>query len=387
MMSAPDKQSVPLTMALFALQPIAIGAWLALIPFVQENLGLSKSELAISLLGLSVALIVALQIAGRLVDRVGPRRVFMIGFPMQAAAILLPLLAKSQISLFVALMAVGASSAFLQVCLNVYAGRLEMAHGVLIMNKCHGFWSLGLGLGSLTMTLLLDAMSAWAALVAAAWVSAVIGVCAAYALPRIVVKNAASTARRKLQNIPIKVWLIAAMLFPVTMTEGAMADWAAIYMAELLPPGATQVGLAVTLYAGAVTIGRFLGDGLKQRFGAMTLAKFTICVAIGGLALLALPVPPGLALVGFAIVGLGVSVAFPLGVSAAAPIEPEYEASNIALISTVAITGFLFGPPMIGFLADAIHLRIGLTALIPTLCVSFWLASSLNLRDSVESET
>jgi MFS family permease len=156
-------------------------------------------------------------------------------------------------------------------------------------------------------------------------------------------------------------------------------------MAEILPSGATHAGLAVTLYAGAVTVGRFLGDRLKNRMGAMALAKATLLTAIAGLVLLALPIPPLLGLVGFAIVGLGVSVAFPLGVSAAAPIQREYEASNIALISTIAITGFLIGPPMIGFLADAIHLRAGLAALIPALCASFWLANSLNHSESTES--
>jgi MFS family permease len=372
-------------MALFALQPVAIGGWLTLIPHVQGKLDLSKSELAISLLGLSVALILALQIAGRLVDRVGPRRVFMVVFPIQAVAILSPLCATGQASLFFALMTVGGTSAFLQVCLNVYAGRLEIAHGVYIMNRCHGFWSLGLGLGSLIVALFSSLTSPLVALAATSWTSALLGVVAAFSLPRIQGEKPAVTKRRTLGQVPRRVLMIAAMLFPVTMAEGAMADWAAIYMAEILPSGATHAGLAVTLYAGAVTVGRFLGDGLKNRIGAMALAKATVLTAIAGLVLLALPIPPLLGLLGFAIVGLGVSVAFPLGVSAAAPIQREYEASNIALISTIAITGFLIGPPMIGFLADAIHLRAGLAALIPALCASFWLANSLNHSESTES--
>jgi MFS family permease len=372
-------------MALFALQPVAIGGWLTLIPHVQGKLDLSKSELAISLLGLSVALILALQIAGRLVDRVGPRRVFMVVFPIQAVAILSPLCATGQASLFLALMTVGGTSAFLQVCLNVYAGRLEIAHGVFIMNRCHGFWSLGLGLGSLIVALFSSLTSPLVALAATSWTSALLGVVAAFSLPRIQGEKPAVTKRRTLGQVPRQVLMIAAMLFPVTMAEGAMADWAAIYMAEILPSGATHAGLAVTLYAGAVTVGRFLGDRLKNRMGAMALAKATLLTAIAGLVLLALPIPPLLGLLGFAIVGLGVSVAFPLGVSAAAPIQREYEASNIALISTIAITGFLIGPPMIGFLADAIHLRAGLAALIPALCASFWLANSLNHSESTES--
>jgi len=311
----------------------------------------------------------------------------MVVFPLQAITILLPLFAIGQTTLFVALMAVGGTSAFLQVCLNVYAGRLEIARGVLVMNKCHGFWSLGLGLGSLIVIFFAKYLSPLSALTASAWVSAILGLAVAYSLPRIKAPTVSKSRRRSPRDVPIKVLLIAAMLFPVTMTEGAMADWAAIYMSEILPPDVAYSGLAVTVYAGTVTLGRFMGDGLKRNIGARALAQVTISIALVGLLLLTLPIPPFAALVGFAIVGLGVSVAFPLGVSAAAPIERNHEASNIALISTVAITGFLFGPPLIGFVAEATNLRVGLAALIPLLGLSLILAKTLNRRESGESPT
>ena len=77
------RRGVLLIMALFCLQPMAIGAWLALIHFVKETLGLSKFDLSLALLGMPVALLISLQFAGRLVTSIGVRRLMVIVFPLQ----------------------------------------------------------------------------------------------------------------------------------------------------------------------------------------------------------------------------------------------------------------------------------------------------------------
>ena len=377
-----------LIMAMFGLQPVAMGGWFALIPFVQDKLDLSKSALAIALLGMSIGTVLTLQFAGRLVDTIGPRKIYMVLLPVQAGISLLPLAAPTQMTLFASLFVLGSAIAFLEVALNLYAGRLERSLGRLIMNRCHGFWSLGLGAGSLFVTLLIARMSPSAALGFVVSVSVVAGVLAAMALPKIEGTNPSSMpARRKLKDVPPTVPLIALVLIWVTMTEGAMADWSAVYMSEILPRGATGAGFAVTLYAAFITLGRFLGDAVNRMAGPVRLARMTIGLAIVGIVILAIPVSPPIAYLGFALVGLGVSTTFPLGMSAVSGLQPAYQAANISIVTTIAIMGFLVGPPMIGFLADAIHLRAGIAALIPGLLVSFWLAGSLNHGNLGESES
>ena len=112
-------------MAVFALQPLALGAWLALIPQIKAALGLSKAELAFALLGQPIAIIPGLQIASRAMNVVGPRRILAAGFLMQPLVYVLPVNATGQGSLFLSLMVVGLVGAFMQVSLNVYAGRLD----------------------------------------------------------------------------------------------------------------------------------------------------------------------------------------------------------------------------------------------------------------------
>ncbi len=371
------RKTILLTMAVFALEPLPFGAWLALIPFVKEQLALNKAQLAIALLGLPVGVIPSLQVAGWLMTRVGPRRVLAFAFPAQVLVLFLPLMATGLLSLFLALVCFGCVVAMLQVGLNVYAGRLEKQHGVTVMSRCHGFWALGVMVGSLLIAI----MPGTPVMLAVAYISvpsAIFGIWAALSLEQLKGQEGTrAPPRRPLLSLPPRLGLIAVCTLAVSMTEGAMSDWAAIYLAERLPEGATHAGVAVSIFAGFLAAGRFLGDTGKDRLGVVTLARCALGVAAIGLALLIIPLPLWTSYVGFALVGLGVSVGFPLGVSAAAGLDDTYEGPNIAILSTVTMLGFLVGPPIIGTLAELFSLRVGLAALLPGLIVGFFLAKSL----------
>lgn len=368
------RQTILLTMAVFALQPLALGAWLALIPQVKADLGLSKSELAIALLGNPIALIPGLQLAARVLARFGPRRVLALCFPLQSVLILLPLFAVEQWSLFAALAAYGIVMAHLQVSLNVYAGRLEKSLGVVVMNRCHGFWALGLMGGALGMALLVGLPDVWRVFLISG-LSGAAGVVVALRLPRLAgAEEGRAPPCRALRSLPVALILISVFALIIGMTEGAMADWSAVYLAERWPEGAERAGIAVSIYAGCLAAGRFLGDAAKTRLGTVRLARNSVLVAVLGLVLVIGPWPLWGAFVGFALVGLGASVGFPLAVSAVAALDDLYEGANIAVLSTIALSGFLIGPPTIGFLADAFGLRIGLGVLLPLLAVALLLA-------------
>ncbi|MEY1557375.1 sugar MFS transporter [Yoonia sp. R2331] len=380
------RRTILLTMAVFALHPLSFGAWLALIPEVKAILNLNKAELALALLGMPVAVIPTLQLASRIIPRVGPRRLLMVGFAAQPGVAILPFIADGQRGLFVALLAVGFVMAFMQVALNVYAGRLEKQLGVTIMSRCHGLWALGLMTGSFCVTFFVANGLITAELMIAV-PSAVAGIIVARAMTPLRGANDGGLPppRRKLHQMPAALFAISIFALAVAMTEGAMSDWAAIYMAERLPPGATTAGLAVTAYAACLAAGRLLGDAAKRWLGAVGLARVTLCLAILGLLILQLPLPIGFAYAAFGLIGLGVSVGFPLGVSAAAALDDVHEGANIAIMSSVAICGFLFGPPLIGFLAEAFTLGVGLLALLPGLIAGLWLCGALAPAESTDS--
>lgn len=362
-----------LIMALFALQPMAFGAWLAMIPYVKETLGLSKGELAIALLGMPVALIPTLQLASRVVAKIGPRKTFAILLPIQTSFAILPFLAFSIPTLFGALAMLGATVAFLEVALNTYAGRLEKAENLNIMSRCHGFWALGLGVGSFVATLLSGLGPMLAVLLISA-VSAALGIWAGLKLPRLVgEEEAAQASARKLNQMPRALFLIAMFVFAISLVEGAMADWAAVYLAERWGGAAEDAGIAVTVFAGFLAAGRFMGDYMKGRLGARGVARLTVGLAVIGVASLTLTNSVALTFVGFAFVGLGASIGFPLGVSAAASLDDSHEAQNIAMMAMLAMTAFLFGPPAIGLVSETFSLRVAFMGLFPGLCLAFWL--------------
>ena len=385
---ADARRATLLIMSLFVLQPLAIGGWLSLIPHVKETLGLSKGELAIALLGMPVALIPFLQVAARVVSAFGPRRIFLVVFPIQSLFVLFPLFAWSAGSLFFALAFFGASVAFLEVGINAYAGRLEKRANIMIMNRCHGFWSLGLMAGSAIIALF--AGPQLVKLIALAVPTALLGMWAAWVLPRLPGdEETASPPRRKFRELPPALLYVALFMFFVTLTEGAMADWSAVYLAERLGDLTVteRAGLAVTIFAGFMAGGRFLGDWLKRLLGAVVLARTTVVAAIIGVLVLVLPLPLGFAYLGFALVGFGVSAAYPLGVSAIAALDDTYESSNIALMAMVALGGFLVGPPTIGGIAEVASLSWGLAALLPGLFDSIFLSRWLKPRPMVIQTT
>ncbi len=369
-----------LTMAVFALQPVPFGAWLAFIPHVKETLGLDKAQLAFALMGMPVALIPSITVASRVLVRFGPRRLLIVGFVAQAFAVYLPLLAVSQFTLFLALGCLGVCVAFLQVALNVYAGRFEKETGLVVMSRCHGFWALGLTAGSFLVVLFAQ-FSPIATIMVAIVPATALGVWSAWHLPRLASENTIiPPPRRRLTTMPSALFLIAIYALATSMTEGAMADWAAVYLAERLPEGSASAGLGVTIFAGCLAAGRFLGDAAKVRFGVVRLARTAVGGAILGLLMLVAPLPVGFAYLGFALVGLGASVGYPLAVSAVAGLDDTYESANIATLSIVTVIGFLVGPPLIGFIAETFSLRVGLATLLPGLCVGFALAPILKTR-------
>ncbi len=302
----------------------------------------------------------------------GPRRVFRIFFALQSLAILLPLFAWDVASLFASLFVVGAMAAFLEVGINVYAGRLEKRGHVMIMNRCHGFWAAGI-MGGSAIVALVD-MTPLEVLVLLGLISTAGGVTAGFSMPQLGDdETGAAPPRRRASQMPKPLFFVAGFMFLVTLTEGVMADWSAVYLAERLNDPYSNAGIAVTVFSAFMAGGRFLGDWLKRHMGGVALARLTTCSAIAGMLILIAPLPVWIALPGFAAVGFGISAAYPLGVSAIAALDDRYENANIAIMATVALGGFLIGPPLIGFISEALSLRWAFAALLPGLGLALWL--------------
>ncbi|WP_082802413.1 MFS transporter [Falsihalocynthiibacter arcticus] len=365
-------------MAVFFVQPIQFGIWLSNVAEIKIGLALSNSDLALGLLGMPIGLLPSLYFASHVVDRIGPRHTLLWLFPLMLIAGVLPGFATGVGSLFMALFVLGALIAFTEVALNVFAARVEKTLGTSIMNRAHGFWSLGVMAGSFIgvqmagLGFTVAESLQWGGLLLLPLLMVV-----AYILPRITPKQETTENAQAKPPLPKALLPIVAIVFGATIVEGAMIDWSTVYMRDVAEIIAGKEGWAVTIFAGFVTAGRFIGDAVNNRYGAMLLARMCIGSAILGLVILTLNLGPDASFLGFAFVGLGVSTIFPLGISASAALGDEGEARNVSVMTFGALSGFLVGPPMIGFVAEATSLNVAFALLLPTLALSFILAKHL----------
>ena len=365
-------------MGIFFIQPVVLGVWLALIPKVQSGLNLDTSQLALGLMGTPVGMLMTLPFVGKMANTFGIRKILYIGFPVYFFSITLIGQAGGLYSLLLVLFLVGVSGSLLTLALNVHAGRVEKHTKRVIMNRCHGFWSLGIMAGSFLGSVLESESTVWLILIICASASFPLALLLSLGLPSYEnVNSAEMSPALVITQFPAILIGICFFTFGISMTEGAMANWASVYVKEMLGPEAQGTGYGFGLFAAFVAFGRFFGDSLKIKLGTIKIARIFVNISILGLIFLVIANDLWLALAGFSLIGLGVSVGFPLAVTAVASIDDKREASYVAFLSLIALIGFLVGPPIIGFLAKTTNIKTGLTMLFPGLLLSLFLSSKL----------
>jgi MFS family permease len=160
------------------------------------------------------------------------------------------------------------------------------------------------------------------------------------------------------------VVVLALLCLLVMLTEGAMADWGGLYLRQDLGAEAAVAALAFAFFTGGMTVGPLFGDWINHRTGAVTLLRWGALLTGIPLAAMLLIGHPAAALLGLFAIGLGVANGVPLMFSAAGRQPGTPPGPAIAAVSSMGSLGFLAGPPVIGFMADAISLPWALASLI-----------------------
>lgn len=370
----------------FFSQPVALGAWLPRIPEVQEKLALSPAELAVALIGAPIGTLSALLVAGRIGERLGAQKTMLIFYPLFFLAMSLPFLAGSQISLFISLAIMGATLSILELGMNVSADLYEKQRKKLVMSRAHGLWSLGLMAGTIvgSASAALQFNPFWMEVA----IFAVLVLPSLYAVKQVnldqpVLEPSTVQTRKTGFTMPHIVLLgICLFTFGTTLTEGAVADWAAIFMRDVHSASPGFAGLSLTVFTMAAALTRLTGDKLREHFATNDLARTLAIIGVIGLGVIYFAPNAIIALGGFALLGCGIALGFPLAVTAAANAPGKSSASNVAVLTFLALSGFLVGPISIGFVAEATNIKIGLMVITPMLAISAVLASTLKPSSS-----
>jgi MFS family permease len=345
----------------FCLNGFGVANWAVRIPDVKKQLGLSDGVLGFALLAIALGSLLTMPLMGGLAARFGSRPVVGGMALFMAVALLLPPLAPNLWWLLPTLLLLGAGNGGLDVVMNVHGATVERHYPHPIMSSFHAMWSVG-GLAGAAFAGLM-ANQGVSVQMHLLWAALLMGVLFALVWNWLLPASADQSAEHEAKMVikPNRLLLLIALLgVCTTISEGAVADWSAVYLREGLNTSAGFAALGYAAFQTAMIIMRFLGDGLNLRFGPERLIR--VCGAISGFGLgLALWVAqPWAMLIGFACVGLGMSVVFPGMVSAAGNMKSLPSGPAISWVASVAYAGFLAGPPLIGWIAELTSLRFGL---------------------------
>lgn len=371
--------------ALFLINGFNMGAWATQIPKMMERHQIGESVMGVLIVMVGVGAVSAMIFAGKLIAAHGSRKMVLVFASCFIPMFPLMILAPSPWVAAPFLFLFGAFGGCMDVAMNANAVAVEQKLGRAIMSSSHGFWSLGGFLGGAVGGKAIEVLGhGGQALAVAAICVATLVVMARHIVLDPPHEGAEKPKARMFPRVPV-LYLLGAMALFSMVPEGAVLDWAAVYVRDELAAGLTTAGLAFGLFSGAMALMRFLGDVVRDRFGAVSTLR--ISGIIGGLGILvgALAPTAEVAIAGFAFAGLGVANMVPIMFSAAGNYPGLPQGSGIATTTMLGYTGYLLAPSLIGFIAEHVGFRYTYAALALLLFFVAALAEKARSADGVKA--
>ena len=348
------------TRVAFFLGGFSLAAWAPLVPYAQARLGVDPATLGLIMLCLGGGSILAIPVAGVMAGRIGCRKMIWIAGATVCAS--LPVMATATTPLqqaFVLLM-FGAAVGSFDVVVNIHALLVQEAAGRPMMPGFHALWSVGGFVGSGSVALLL---ASGLSLVASVCVLGVVIISALLVFGRLLLDyGEAQPGKGSPFAIPRGiVLLIGVLIFLLYLSEESMLDWSALFLTSQRKMAAANAGLGYSMWSGAMMIGRFAGNKVVDRYGSLRVVVAGGSLAVAGLCFLVGVNSEYASLVGFGIVGLGMSNIVPALDTAIGRQKVMPPNLGLAAAITMGYIGTLSGPVLIGAVAQ--HFGLGIAYL------------------------
>lgn len=366
----------------FFLFAVSLGALLARMPDLQVALGVNKSELGLTLIGMAIGALISLTLSSPLIAHLGARTTtFVTVLGTAAAFALVPWVGAAPL-VFAILFGAGLLAGALEINLNVEIDRIEAQLGRGVMNRAHGFWSLGFFVTALIASVVRQAeISMQLHLAVTLAVVLVIGTVAISGIRNAPARALSYHAKAPLLALPtlglLPLCIIGIAAF---LVEGAGIDWSAIYMRDVFAVEPFLGGLGLTLFTFFMAMARLFIDPIVDRFGARAVATVLLVLSGMGLAAVWLAPHPHVALFGFALMGAGCSAVYPLAVSAAAQRTDRLAQVNVAALGQVTFIVFFLAPPLLGFVAEHAGVRTSYLICLPLVVYALFSVKALAPR-------
>jgi MFS family permease len=374
--------------AAFGAGGITVAAWGPRLPTLRVELGIDTGTIGLLLGGVTVGAIVGFVVSTPVLYRLGSRRALTgallgvaFGMTLLGAAVTLGSLPLVTVAFF----AIGWASGMLDVLINVEGSAIEQLAGRTLMPLMHGAWSVGAAVGS-------GIGAACAALAISPQVQFIgegvlIGVVAAVSAPAIPPGTRGVVGETQLDRIAkVRRWLrgwldrrlllIGVVMLGVELGEGSANNWLTLAVRNGHGQTAAVAAVFFTAFAIAEAAARILGSPVVDRLGRVRTIRYTTALGVVGVILFILGHSPWVVLAGVVLWALGVSMGFPLGMSAAAE-SGTNAAARVSVVVSVGYMANLAGPPAIGFLAQAVGLDRALWLIVALFVAAFAVSGSL----------
>lgn len=358
----------------------ATAAWAPLIPFAQQRLNLNHADFGLLLLCMGIGSMIAMPATGALVKRWGCRP--LIALALMLLMVLLPSLTmwSSIVTMAVALFIFGSAAGCLGVAINLQAVVVEKHSVRALMSSFHGMCSLGGLTGAMLVTALLAVgLSPLMSTLSVVMILLVIG---GVAIPSCLTSfEQDEKAHEDTTQVPKKLYrpdgiilLIGMMCFIAFLSEGAAMDWGGIYLTSKYQLNPAFAGLAYTFFALSMTTGRFAGHILLKQWGEKNIVTYSAIGAAIGMAVIVTAPVWQVVVLGYTLLGLGCSNIVPVMFSRVGRQKNMPKAAALSLVSTIAYTGSLSGPALIGLIGE----WTGLSTVLTGVAVLLFIIALLN---------
>ena len=355
---------------LLGVSSLLLGIWVAALPAIKQRLGFTDGTLGLSLLLSPIGSLTGVLLAPRLFTRIKVGNWLLAGPIIQCFLFIAMVTVQYKLVFWVVLFAIGLIGFFNGVSINAVIDTIEKKYQKRIMSSCHGMYSLGGGVsaGLAAIFYALHIIAGWQIVIVAAVIIAIlIGIRQHLLTHKEYIHSGSSLAAP-----PLSVIGLAFICFVSFMGEGSIADWSAIYLKDSLHSTVSIASLGYGGFSVMMAIGRFNGDALIPKTGPKRIVIAGTLIAAAGFLLAIAFHNKATAIAGFSLVGIGYACVVPILFSAAANVKGISPAVGISSIASGGLIGFLFGPSVIGMVAEKFNLAAGLSfVLVLNLIASF----------------
>lgn len=354
---------------------LLIGTWVLYLPYIKMKFALNDSQIGLALFFTAFGLLISIPFVPYVNKKIGTGRSTKIGIIAFALLFNLPLIAPSYSLLCISLLVTGIFSGFTDVSMNALISNIEKKDKQNFMSAAHGFFSLGgfigAGVGSFLITIFSN--PSYHMLLMSSFVI----------LTTILLSNNYENIEELVQekheentNIfkSIKPMLgLSIVAFIIMFNEGAVEHWSNLFLFDTFNTSESQAGLGFVIFSFTMTLGRFFGDGVSKKIGAIRTISYGCSIALVAYLLILLP-NLYISVLGFGILGFGLSVIIPEIFRLAGQTKGVHTSVAISVVSGIGFVGFLIGPVLLGLISNWSSLIMSYMFLFILVIIAFCLA-------------